>query len=624
MNNKRKYSSVIILALVLFGLSCQRVKEVKPSPIAGESTIEQKRQEGLKKWKNMKFGMFIHWGVYSIPAGVWEGKQIEKLGEQIMRHADISIDDYEAIARQFNPVNFDAEAIVKLAKNTGMKYIIVTSKHHDGFAMFDSKVTDYDIVDFTPYKKDILKELAEACKAHDMKLGLYYSTPDWHFNGESQERNPSDGKLSVFGKVSQANEDYQVAQLKELLSNYGEIVELFFDMGEPSEAQSKRFAETVRSLQPECLVNGRVMNNQGDFITMPDNHLPETPIHDLAWETPGTFYHTWGYKSWVKGDPLDIQIKKQIRNLSKIVCMGGNYLLNIGPKSDGSVVAYEKNVLEGIGAWVSVNKDAIHDTQVNPFKKLDWGYCSVKKTEQKLFLHVFDWPERGELKIPGLINTIDKAYYLNDPLKTALKISIIGNDQVVNVSATVRDKNLSIIVIEYQDALEIIHPVLTPENNQLILKDKDGIKQGKYGMMSYRSILKDDHRIWDMEVLEDGEYEVEMTYKMKYAQKDFKIEVGDAVLEFTLKGNSNIKSEKVQSIDGNENFKKDNKESKLKGRWKLETLGTLYLKKGVHTFKLKSGKDYVFVPTIAEFHKKDRSYKGLNLDLDQIKLIKKK
>ena len=218
----------------------------------------------------------------------FEGGTNRKLGEQIMRHANISIPEYEKIAKAFNPTKFDAEAIVLMAKNAGMRYVILTSKHHDGFAMFDSKVTNYDVVDFTPYKKDILKELADACKKHGLKLGLYYSTPDWHFNGPEPERNPIDGKYSVFGKVSKANEDYQVAQLKELLTNYGDIFELFFDMGEPTAAQSARFAKTVNDLQPNCLINGRVMNNQGDFITMPDNHLPDLPIADYPWETPGT------------------------------------------------------------------------------------------------------------------------------------------------------------------------------------------------------------------------------------------------------------------------------------------------------------------------------------------------
>ena len=622
MNNKKKFYTLILVFIVLFGFSCQNKKPKKAlqNPVAIE--MEAQRHEGLKNWKNMKFGMFIHWGVYSIPAGVWKGKQIEKLGEQIMRHADIPLNEYEDIARRFNPINFDAEEIVKLAKSTGMKYIILTSKHHDGFAMFDSKVTDYDIVDFTPYKKDILKELADACKKHEMKLGLYYSTPDWHFNGESQERNPDDGKLSVFGKVSKENEDYQVAQLKELLTNYGEIVELFFDMGEPTESQSKRFAETIRELQPECLVNGRVMNNQGDFITMPDNHLPETPITDLAWETPGTFYHTWGYKSWVKGDPLPVQIKKQIRNLSKIVCMGGNYLLNIGPKSDGSVVNYEREVLEGVGEWLSINKDAIHDSQVNPFKKLDWGFSSVKEQENKLFLHVFDWPKNGKLQIPGLKNKIAKAYYLNDASKKSLNVSVNGTNKMVSISKDVVDENLPIVAVEYQGELEIIDPLIKAVNNKIILKDEDGIKQGKYGMVSYRSILKDDYRTWDIEVSEDGEYEIEMIYKMKYASKDFKIEVADEILNFSLKGNSKIKSEKVKSIDGNEEIKQSNHSSKIKGKWNTVTIGTISLKKGVQALNLRSGKEYIFVTTIEEFHKKDKKYKGLNIEVDQIKLKK--
>jgi alpha-L-fucosidase len=336
----RRLAVVSLLALLGLG-----------GPVAAVDTPE----EAVEAWQAMRFGLFIHWGVYSIPAGIWEGRKIEKLGEQIQRHADISMDDYEGIARQFNPIEFDADKIVQLAKRAGMRYVVLTAKHHDGFAMFDSRHTDFDVVDFTPYKKDILKELADACARHDLKLGIYYSTPDWHFNGPNPERNPRDGKISVFAPVSKANEDYQVAQLEELLTNYGEVVELFFDMGEPTPEQSKRFRDTVKRLQPNTLINGRVMNEQGDFLTMPDNHVPDTPITELPWETPGTFYHTWGYKSWVKGAPLNEQVRRQVRKLSSISSMGGNFLLNIGPKSDGNVVAYERQVLEGVGEWVDVH-----------------------------------------------------------------------------------------------------------------------------------------------------------------------------------------------------------------------------------------------------------------------------
>ena len=611
----------IVAALLVSFQNYSQSKNVKDDKSLFEINTEP--ISGLTQWKNMKFGMFIHWGVYSIPAGVWKGKQIEKLGEQIMRHADISIEDYENIARQFNPVKFDAEEIVKLAKSTGMKYIVFTAKHHDGFSMFDSKFTDYDIVDFTPYKKDILDELANACRKHDIKLGLYYSTPDWHFNGVEQERNPIDGKISVFGKVSKANEDYQVAQLKELLTNYGEIVELFFDMGEPTKAQSERFVNTVKTLQPYCQVNGRVMNIQGDFITMPDNHLPESPIYDYAWETPGTFYHTWGYKSWVKGDPLDIQIKKQIRKLSKIVSMGGNYLLNIGPMSDGTVVPYERDVLNGVGDWVSQHNEAFYNTKANPFRKLNWGYSTVKPEENKLYLHVFNWPEDGNLKIPGLKSEILNAYYLNDILEKPLEVSRMGNNQNIKVALEPVNKNLSIIVVEYMGDLEIINPVVKPVNGELLLTHSDATKHGKYGMVSYRSIVKDDHRTWDIELEETGEYEIEITYKHKYAEKDFIIEVNNQQLQFTLIGSSKLHPKKPQSIDGNEDLKGE-KDNKIKGKWNTTVIGAIHLVKGQQVVTLKSGREYVFVSSMNEFRSKDRRYRGLNVEVKSIMLTKRK
>jgi len=606
---------------MVFTSSCQKTTTKKIATNSADKSDVSSNEAHLQNWQKMKFGMFIHWGVYSIPAGVWEGEQVEKLGEQIMRHADISISDYEALAKQFNPINFDADAVVKLAKNAGMKYVILTSKHHDGFAMFKSEVTDYNIVDFTPYKKDILKELAEACKNNGLKLGLYYSTPDWHFNGESQERNPTDGKLSVFGKVSKENEDYQVAQLKELLSNYGEIVELFFDMGEPTAAQSKRFRDVVKELQPNCLINGRVMNNQGDFITMPDNHLPDVPIYDVAWETPGTFYHTWGYKSWVKGAPLPTQIKKQIRNLSKITCMGGNYLLNIGPKSDGTVVAYEQDVLKGVGEWMKIHNEAIFETEVNPFKMLKWGYSSVKPTSHKLYFHVFDWPKDGNLKIPGLKNTVTKAYHLSAVSKIALNVIENGDDKVIEIGTNPTNKNVSIIVVEYEAQLDIIDPVINPnDQNIIILRDKTAIKHGKYGMTSYRSIIKDDHRSWNIALEDEGTYEVQVIYRMKYDEKDFAIQVGGQELTFKLFGKAPETAEIEEMFDGNETM--DEEETISNFKYGKASVGNMMLKSGTQTVVFKSGKEFEFKTTIEEFHKQDRKYRGLNVDVQAIRFVK--
>ena len=394
-------------------------------------------------------------------------------------------------------------------------------------------------------------------------------------------------------------------------------------MGEPTKAQSQRFAKTVKNLQPNCQVNGRVMNNQGDFITMPDNHLPESPIYDYAWETPGTFYHTWGYKSWVKGDPLDIQIKKQIRKLSKIVSMGGNYLLNIGPMSDGSVVPYERDVLNGIGDWVSQHNEAFYNTKANTFRKLNWGYSTVKPEENKLYLHVFNWPEDGKLKIPGLKSEILNAYYLNDILEKPLEVSRMGNNQNIKVALEPVNKNLSIIVVEYMGDLEIINPVVKPVNGELLLTHSDATKHGKYGMVSYRSIVKDDHRTWDIELEETGEYEIEITYKHKYAEKDFIIEVNNQQLQFTLIGSSKLHPKKPQSIDGNEDLKGE-KDNKIKGKWNTTVLGAIHLEKGQQVVTLKSGREYVFVSSMNEFRSKDRRYRGLNVEVKSIMLTKRK
>lgn len=574
------------------------------------------RTEALKKWKDMKFGMFIHWGIYSVPAGIWEGKQIEKLGEQIQRHAKIPHDQYIEIAKQFNPVKFDADAIAQLAKNTGMKYIVLTAKHHDGFCMFDSKHTDWDIMEASPYKEDILGALAKACKKHGLKLGIYYSTPDWHFNYPNVEINPDDNKMSVFGKVSKANEDYQVAQLEELMTNYGDIVELFFDMGEPTAAQSKRFAETVHKYQPNCVINGRVMNKQGDFITMPDNHVPDVPIDTLAWETPGTFYHTWGYKSWVKGDPVQKQVKTQIQKLCQIAARGGNFLLNIGPRPDGTVLPYEVEVLNGIGEWMKQNSEAIYNTGTTPFRKLNWGECTTRKN--KLYLHLFNWPANLRLELPGLKNSVTKAYSLTNP-DIKLPVSENNAGKVLHLSSVTPDKNVTVLVVEYSGNLDIEHAAAKPgKNGNIILSNDLVINHGKYGRESYRSILKDYYRSWDVVIDKPGEYELTLNYNMKYDSKDFVLEADGKELKFTLRG-AGIKQEKAEIIDGNEQSAKK-QQNRFSGN-KNTTIGTIcFDKTGLQTIYLKQGREFEFMTTMVDFKNQDHKYRGMNIDLEKVVL----
>lgn len=604
------------LAVILGFVSCK----VETENLNEQVNTDSIRAVALKEWKDMKFGMFIHWGVYSVPAGVWNGEQIEKLGEQIQRHAYIPHNEYIEIAKQFNPVNFNADSIVLLAKNTGMNYIVLTAKHHDGFCMYDSEHTDFDIIETSPYGKDILKMLAESCQKYGLKLGIYYSTPDWHFNGPNPEVNPDDGKISVFGKVSKENEDYQVKHLTELLSNYGDIVELFFDMGEPTKAQSARFAETVHAIQPKCVINGRIMNNEGDFLTMPDNHVPDTPVDTLAWETPGTFYHTWGYKSWVKGAPIKQQVKKQIHKLARIVARGGNFLLNIGPKADGSVAEYEKDVLRGIGNWVKTYGDAIYHTNPTPFENLAWGECTQK--DNKLYLFVMDWPKNNKLMVPGLKNEIESVKSLSVN-STELSIEKQGNNKIIDLSTLVKDEYLTVIELTYKGALEIEKEyTVANEKGNLLIQGNNCIKHGKYGRESYRSILKDYYRTWNIEAKTKGLYDVYLTYRMVFDEKDFVFELNQKSLAFKLNGEGTVKA-KAETIDGNEQTKKVMR-SKAKGKFKRVHVGTIEVEKaGKSVLYLKQGQEFDFKATQVEFKKQDPKYRIMKLDIETIELIRK-
>ncbi|MGN0033604.1 MAG: alpha-L-fucosidase [Candidatus Limimorpha sp.] len=355
-----------ILAATMAALLLISCNTVNDSQKPNEESVELTRQ-ALETWKNDHFGMFIHFGVYSKLGGIWKNEKVPFYGEQIMNHARITVPEYEEVARTFNPVNFNADEIVTLAKDAGMKYIVITTKHHDGFCMFHTSTTDYNIVDFTPYGKDIVKELSTACQRHGMKLGFYYSLPDWHYPYGIPRLEP-DNDTKCWEYVNQVYspleivtpelEEYIVKQITELLTNYGEITTIWFDMGLISPEQSARFRETVKSIQPQCLINGRIMNNMGDYMTLPDNG-DVASYGDIYWDNPASLYGTWGYKSWINRPELSKQINTQIGRLTSTVSHGGVFLLNIGPDGSGKVIDYEKDVLLGIGDFLKENPDTL-------------------------------------------------------------------------------------------------------------------------------------------------------------------------------------------------------------------------------------------------------------------------
>jgi alpha-L-fucosidase len=493
------------------------------SAVAQQLPMPRPSQHTIHQWQSRKYGMFIHFGLFSTLGGVWKGKQYSgNYSEQIQSDAHIRENEYAALAGEFNPAQWDAEAIVKLAEDAGMKFIVLTAKHHDGFNMFATKQSTYNVVEGTPYKRDIVKSLAEACQRHGMAFGVYYSTIDWHWGDAPGEKNDN--------PISAAHEAFNVAQLQELLTNYGALSEIWFDMGHPTALQSRHFAETVHRLQPECMISGRVWNSEGDFSETGDDDIPDY-IADEPWEAPASiFSETWGFRSWQKRVPLNEKIQEHILRLVKVTSRGGNYLLNIGPKGDGSVVDYEAEVLRGTGRWLRRNGEAIYDTAPQPFRKLDFGYATVKG--DRLYLFVEHLPADGRLRLPGMENHIRDAHWLNS--EVGGKLQIEGG---AIVAAGLPKEFLPVVAVGFEGELRVQPAVVEPDESGTIrLAPADAEKffntngEGYWDAPTLRS------EKWHFAVKQAGQYKIEVEYKPGPYSRVIDIDIDGKTMKANLYG----------------------------------------------------------------------------------------
>jgi alpha-L-fucosidase len=376
--------------------------------LGGRGQAKRVNRAALAWWREARFGMFIHWGLYAVPAGRWKGKEVPGIGEWIMHRRRIPVREYEGLARRFLPIRFDADAWVRLAKEAGMRYLVITAKHHEGFAMFRSASDRYNIVDATPWGRDPMAELAKACAKQGIRLCFYYSQDqDWHDpDGAWNDWDFDESKKELARYLKRKVEP----QLRELLTQYGPIGLIWFDtpytMGKE---HSKRLKRLVHRLQPMCLVNGRIGHDLGDYGNLGDNQIPVGRIRG-EYETPATMNDTWGYKSRDRNWKPVVTLLELLVDLAS---KGINYLLNVGPTAKGEIPAASVSRLRAIGAWMRANGEAIYGTSASPFPyEVSWGRITQKPG--RLYLHLFAWPKE-ELVINGLESRVRDAYLLRDP-----------------------------------------------------------------------------------------------------------------------------------------------------------------------------------------------------------------
>jgi alpha-L-fucosidase len=405
----------------------------------------------LQWWSEARFGMFIHWGLYAQDGCHWKGQDGKT--EHMMRHLKIPLVEYAKIAGEFNPTRFDADQWVRTAKGAGMKYMVITSKHHDGFAMWASQSSDYNIVARTPWKRDPIKELAQATRKQGLKFGVYYSLGrDWQDPDvptkegyRSNSWDYPDESKKVFARYFERKVKPQV---KELLTNYGPIAVMWFDTPELiTKAQSEELLRLIHSLQPDTIVNARVGNRLGDYAVQ-EQKIPEGG-EPHPWETCMTLNGHWGFhkldQNWKPTETL-------VRNLIDIASKGGNFLLNVGPTGEGLIPAPSVERLAEVGRWMKVNGDSIRGSGACPLAKLDWGRCTRKASGDgsTLYLHVFTWPADGKLAVP-LTGKVVSATLLATGKKLPVKVAEQG--VTVSLPAAAPDKLSSTIVLKVKAAL---------------------------------------------------------------------------------------------------------------------------------------------------------------------------
>ncbi len=506
----------ICCASWVFAGVCTAVETPSP-PKVTESP--EARAQRMRWFKEARFGMFIHWGLYAIPAGEWKGKGGH--GEWIRETAHIPLEDYHTLLGQFNPQKFDAAAWARTARETGMRYVVITSKHHDGFALWPSDVSDFDVA-VTPFKRDILRELADACRKEGIVFCVYHSIMDWN-HPDYLPRRKWEKDRSAEGADFERYVDYLKAQLKELVTRYGPLGILWFDGEWESTWTPERgwdLDRYVRGLQSDIIINNRVgkgregmagITRKGDFAGdygTPEQEVPPRGFGPgVYWESCMTIGRAWC-------DTRNDQYRSAttlIRHLSDIASKGGNYLLNVGPQADGQFPAGIVERLREMGDWMRVNGEAIHGTDASPLARLrPRATCKPGR----IFVHLHEWPDDRLVTLTGLMNPVDGARLLANGEK--LTVEGRPGSWTVRLPERMPDERVTVVEVSYSGGLNVDNSLRPDESGTLTLKAADAVIEGEKLALENKVpnlgfwANEEDKAHWDFTLDEGGVFNIEV------------------------------------------------------------------------------------------------------------------
>lgn len=602
--------SALFLALNSLSATGQDLQSPRAPDISELSVHVAGRDVRLGWWREARFGMFVHWGVSSVLGGSWNGRDYKSYAEHIQRAAKIPVPVYrKEVAGAFNPIHFDADAWARLAKETGMGYFIITAKHHDGVAMYDSKVSDYDVMDATPWRRDPMKELQAACRKQGIKFGFYYSHAfDWgEENGAGNDwdwQNPGGDKLlhgsdwwrndpEFLPKARKYVDEKAIPQILELIENYHPDI-LWFDTPHklPPEENLRIFA-AVRKADPDIVINGRIFADANtdllkltDYINTGDKPGEFSP-KDGDWEGVPTTNESFGYNS---KDHSHKPPGHFIHLLAKAASRGGNILLNMGPRPDGTVDPADVSIFQSIGGWWKVNGESIRGTTRTPLPRQTWTGESTLKGST-LYLHVFGWPKNGELLVSGLKTGVKRAKLLQSPsMEVGVKRLNDFDLLLTGLPTAAPDANDSVIALECEappvtDDARLVSPAIGRNNLSVLDGKLDGsatyrVGRGIGDAWSVNWIDATAASSWPIRVTEKCEFDISVVYDASAPANNDRLVEGDAGKELA-KANSGAGGAYVVTISGSRFSKKVRT-----GRSVSESLGRMILEPGRYVFRI--------------------------------------